>query len=101
MSELILPNLNCQPFFSIFTSKSDSLLVRLTTGEMLKASVNTQGANKGDRVVLGVRPEDCLAETDKGNAVEGKVQALERLGSESYILYGTRYDPGTFYRPGR
>ena len=74
-------------FFDGFieTVGNESSQIRLATDEMLKARVNTQGANKGDRVVLGVRPEDCLAETDHGNAVEGKVQALERLGSESYI----------------
>ncbi|OED42519.1 ABC transporter [Endozoicomonas sp. (ex Bugula neritina AB1)] len=59
--------------------------LRLTSGESLKVCVNSQSANNGDRVVLGIRPEDSLAETDNGNAVEGKIQALERLGSESYI----------------
>jgi multiple sugar transport system ATP-binding protein len=63
-------------------------LVKLTTGEMLKAGVDTHSATKGARVVLGIRPEDAIAEADNGNAVEGKVQTLERLGAESYIYMG-------------
>ena len=63
----------------------DKTLVKLTTGEILKAYVNSHNAKAGDRVVLGVRPEHSQAETDRGNAVEGKIEALERLGSESFI----------------
>ncbi|MGI9274570.1 MAG: ABC transporter ATP-binding protein [Endozoicomonas sp.] len=63
--------------------------IKLTTGETLKANVNTvsgkRTGKKGDRVVLGIRPVDSLAETDEGNAVEGKVQTIERLGAESFI----------------
>lgn len=72
----------------IETTGEEETLIRLTTGEHLKACVSSLEANKGDRVVLGIRPEDSLAETDNGNAVEGKVEALERLGSESYIYMG-------------
>ena len=63
-------------------------LIKLTTGEMLKANVDTRNAVKGARVVLGIRPEDAEAEVDNGNSVEGKVQTLERLGAESYIYMG-------------
>ena len=74
-------------FFDGFIEKvdKDETLVKLTTGEPLKANVNSERGNVGDRVILGIRPEDALAETDEGNAVEGKVEALERLGSESFI----------------
>ena len=63
-------------------------VVRLTTSEVLRAYVNTQGAKNGERIVLGIRPEHVLAERNGGNAVEGRIQALERLGSESYIYMG-------------
>ena len=63
----------------------EETLVKLTTGEVLKTYVNTQAGKAGDRVVLGLRPEHTLAETDRGNAVEARVDALERLGSESFI----------------
>ncbi|KEQ19438.1 sn-glycerol-3-phosphate ABC transporter ATP-binding protein UgpC [Endozoicomonas numazuensis] len=74
-------------FFDGFIEQTDSneTQVKLTTGEVLKANVDSQAANQGDRVVLGIRPEDALAETDNGNAVEGKVETIERLGAESYI----------------
>ena len=74
-------------FFDGFIEEANSneTRIKLTTGEILKANVDSQGANKGDRVVLGIRPEDALAETDNGNAVEAKVETLERLGAESYI----------------
>ncbi len=62
--------------------------IRLTTGEILRVSVNSKKARPGERVILGIRPEHTLTETDGNNAVEGKVQALERLGSESYIYMG-------------
>ncbi len=73
--------------FDAFIEEADSDLtvVKLTTGETIKVHTDTNTASKGDRVVLGVRPEHNLAETDNGNALEGKIQALERLGSESYI----------------
>ena len=63
----------------------EETLVKLTTGEVLKTYVDSQSATAGDRVVLGLRPEHALAETDRGNAVEARVDALERLGSESFI----------------
>ncbi|AMO55314.1 ABC transporter [Endozoicomonas montiporae] len=74
-------------FFDGFIEKIDKeeTIVKLTTGEVLRANANTERAKAGDRVVLGIRPEDALAETDEGNAVEGKVEALERLGAESFI----------------
>lgn len=62
--------------------------VKLTTGEILKTYVNSEGGKAGDRVVLGIRPEHVLAETDRGNAVEARIEALERLGSESFIYMG-------------
>ena len=62
--------------------------VRLTTGETLKACVDTSKADPGSRVVLGIRPEHTLAETDSGNAVDGRIEALERLGAESFIYMG-------------
>ena len=77
-------------FFDGFIEQvgDEETLVKLTTGEVLKTYVNTQAAKAGERVVLGIRPEHALAETDRGNAVEAKVEALERLGSESFIYMG-------------
>lgn len=74
-------------FFDGFIEQADKELttVKLTTREVLKAYVNTSRAKQGDHIVLGIRPEDALAETDSGNAVEGRVEALERLGAESFI----------------
>lgn len=62
--------------------------VKLTTGEMLKTCVDSSKGKKGDRVVLGIRPEHTQAEIDRGNSVEAKIEALERLGSESFIYMG-------------
>ncbi|MGB0359897.1 MAG: ABC transporter ATP-binding protein [Endozoicomonas sp.] len=60
-------------------------LVRLASGELLKAFVDSSKARIGSRVVLGIRPENTEAEVDNGNAVDGCIEALERLGSESFI----------------
>ncbi|MRI31890.1 ABC transporter [Endozoicomonas sp. OPT23] len=59
--------------------------VKLGSGEIIQAYVNTASIKKGDAVVLGVRPQDVIAETNSDNVVTGKVVALERLGAESYI----------------
>ena len=74
-------------FFDGFIEKTGAQesQIRLTTGEILEASVDTSQAEVGARVVLGIRPEHTLAETDNGNAVDGRIEALERLGSESFI----------------
>ena len=78
------PKMNC--FDGIIEQAgADETQVRLTTGEILKAFVDTGKADPGSRIVLGIRPEHTQAETDNGNAVEGKIEALERLGAESFI----------------
>ena len=59
--------------------------VKLGSGEVIQAWVDTSRASKGEPVVLGIRPQDALAETSGANAISGKIAALERLGAESYI----------------
>ena len=59
--------------------------VKLCSGELINACVNTSSAKKGDAVVLGIRPQDALVEISQGNSISGRISALERLGAESYI----------------
>ena len=66
----------------------EQTLVRLTTGEMLRVFADSSSAKQQERVVVGIRPEHTQAETDQGNAVEGRIEALERLGAESFIYMG-------------
>ncbi|WP_263082011.1 sn-glycerol-3-phosphate ABC transporter ATP-binding protein UgpC [Endozoicomonas sp. Mp262] len=74
-------------FFDGVIEKTGQLetLVKLTTGELIKTFVNTSAAQPGKSVTLGVRPEHASIEAKDENIITGKVQALERLGSESFI----------------
>jgi len=61
--------------------------VKLTTGDIVIASVDTTRAAVGDKVTLGVRPEHVV-EQDHDHAesfVTGLVMVAEHLGAESFV----------------
>lgn len=61
--------------------------VKLSTGDLITASVDTSRASVGDKVTLGVRPEHVV-EQDHEHAegfVTGLVMVAEHLGAESFV----------------
>ena len=64
----------------------EQTVVKLNSGEVIQCCNNTQGAAKGDKVTLGIRPQDALEVTEQSdNIVTATINALERLGTESFI----------------
>ncbi|WP_419833792.1 ABC transporter ATP-binding protein [Endozoicomonas atrinae] len=61
--------------------------VRLNSGSEISVAVNAVSGKAGDKVVLGIRPQDIHLVESQGNAIEGTVSALERLGTESFIYF--------------
>ncbi|MCM2679842.1 ABC transporter ATP-binding protein [Echinimonas agarilytica] len=65
----------------------DHCMVKIESGDVIKASVDATRAAVGDKVELGVRPEH-LVEADHPHAdssVTGDVMVAEHLGAESFI----------------
>ncbi|MBW8192625.1 sn-glycerol-3-phosphate ABC transporter ATP-binding protein UgpC [Neiella marina] len=61
--------------------------VKLTTGDIISASIDASRAQVGDEVELGIRPEH-LVTTDHPHAdscIAGDVMVAEHLGAESFI----------------
>lgn len=59
--------------------------VKLETGEEIVACNDTSAARAGDKVTLGIRPQDAVGEPVGENNITGSILALERLGTESFI----------------
>ena len=68
----------------IETGEDDSR-VRLNSGEEIDVAVNTAAGKAGDKVVLGIRPQDVLLMTEGANLISGTVHTLEHLGAETFI----------------
>ncbi|AMO55325.1 ABC transporter [Endozoicomonas montiporae] len=69
----------------IVETGSEKTIVRLETGEQVIACNDTSSAKAGDKITLGIRPQDALAEVDGDNVITGTIKALERLGTESFV----------------
>ncbi len=69
----------------ISAAGSNGVLVRLPGGGEIIAPVTADGAQPGQKVTLGMRPEH-LREGGGGDAeLEGRVIAVEHLGGETYV----------------
>ena len=69
----------------IVETGAEQTIVRLDSGEQVKVCNDTSSAKAGDKVTLGVRPQDALAEAEGENVITGTIKALERLGTESFV----------------
>ena len=69
----------------IVETGSEQTIVRLESGEQITACNNSASAKAGDKVTLGFRPQDALAEAESDNIITGSIKALERLGTESFV----------------
>ncbi len=62
--------------------------VKLACGTELTVCNDTTGANVGDSVTLGIRPQDVMNHenpTAEGNCITGAIETIERLGNESFV----------------
>lgn len=62
--------------------------VKLECGTELRVCNDTRNAKPGDKVTLGIRPQDVLnhEEADGAeNCITGTIETIERLGNESFI----------------
>ena len=69
----------------IIETGQEKTIVELEVGEQLMTCNNTSSAKAGDKVTLGIRPQDAIADTAGENSVTGTIKALERLGTESFV----------------
>jgi multiple sugar transport system ATP-binding protein len=84
------PNMNLVPA-TVQGADANGLAVQLDGGGQMVLPVETDGARKGDRVEVGIRPES----TTLGSGLSLKVRVLERLGGVS-ITYGMLPDGQRF-----
>ena len=84
------PNMNLIPAAVIGTGAGD-LTVELNGGTRMSLPVDPAGAKPGDRVEVGMRPENVAL----GQGLAMKVRVLERLGGVS-ITYGVMPDGQRF-----
>jgi len=64
-------------------------VVKLDAGGVATSSIETQAADKGLKVNVGIRPEDLVETSGEAYAFEGKVNITEALG-EVTLLYFDR-----------
>ncbi len=70
----------------IVETGSEMTRIKLDSGEDILACNNTESASKGDKVILGIRPQEVTeASSDSRNVVTGAIRTLERLGTESFV----------------
>ncbi|GGA87044.1 sugar ABC transporter ATP-binding protein [Neiella marina] len=64
-----------------------SCKVKLSTGDVITASVDASSAQVGDKVELGVRPEHLVTmdHPHADSSISGEVMVAEHLGAESFI----------------
>ncbi|CAM3661154.1 ABC transporter ATP-binding protein [Parendozoicomonas haliclonae] len=73
---------------SLLETGEEQSRVKLDCGTELTVFNNTSSAKVGDKVTLGIRPQDVLnheEECGAGNCITGTIETIERLGNESFI----------------
>ena len=78
------PNMNLVPA-AVKEAKADSVTAELQGGHVLSMPLDGSTVSAGDKIEVGIRPEDLSVGTDGINV---DVRVLERLGGAS-IAYGT------------
>ncbi len=68
---------------SVTQTVADGVLIGLANGATLHVPMNSAVAAAGDQVTLGIRPEHITVAMADG--LPAQVQAVEHLGSESYL----------------
>ncbi|WP_252178646.1 sn-glycerol-3-phosphate ABC transporter ATP-binding protein UgpC [Endozoicomonas sp. 4G] len=68
----------------IIATGAETTQVKLESGETIQACNNTAAATVGDKVTLGIRPQDVIGNSEE-NSVTGTINALERLGTETFV----------------
>lgn len=68
---------------TVRAADSDGVRVELSNGNTITVPVKAQGAEAGDTLVLGVRPEHLHPQSD--GILDGEIMVVERLGGETYL----------------
>ncbi len=66
-------------------TKSSGIMVTLGHTITLDVPTASEGFQPGHKLTLGIRPEHIILAASNGNALPAQVQAVEHLGSESYL----------------
>jgi multiple sugar transport system ATP-binding protein len=70
----------------LLSATADEAVVELAGGERWRCAVDARAGKSGDKVVLGVRPEQLsLAPAD--NALQARVSFIDRLGGNCYVYF--------------
>jgi multiple sugar transport system ATP-binding protein len=80
------PKMNFLPGMIAETGEQRSQ-VKLDTGMVITASIDTRDARPGDKVEVGIRPEHAVLLDDPraDNRITGTVQVAEHLGAETFV----------------
>ena len=73
---------------SIVASGKSETRIKLECGTELTVCNDTRHANPGDKVTLGIRPQDVLKQDGNAsgkNWIAGNIETIERLGNESFV----------------
>jgi multiple sugar transport system ATP-binding protein len=74
------PRMNFIPA-QVVEADAQAVLVRVPTAELVRCAVDGAGAEVGQEVTLGLRPEHLRPEGAAGNAIKVQVTFVESLGS--------------------
>ena len=73
---------------TIVASGASETRIKLECGTELTVCNDTRYANPGDKVTLGIRPQDVLPQDSNiggKNWITGTIETIERLGNESFV----------------
>ncbi len=74
-------------FLEVMVQQTSSSAIRLTLGQAttLDVPVASQIVQPGQKLTVGIRPEHVTLTASERNALPAQIQAVEHLGSESYL----------------
>jgi multiple sugar transport system ATP-binding protein len=83
------PKMNFVPVTAISSSAKGIVVDSPDFGEQT-VPVQQRGVKKGDKLMLGIRPEDMEAGTKGDIVMHGNVELVERLGHETFVEVQTK-----------
>jgi multiple sugar transport system ATP-binding protein len=83
------PKMNFIPVTALSSSAKGILVNSPDFGEQT-VPVQARGVMKGDKLMLGIRPEDMEAGTKGDIVMHGNVELVERLGHETFVEVQTK-----------
>jgi multiple sugar transport system ATP-binding protein len=83
------PKMNFVPVTAV-SSSANGILVDSPDFGQQTVPVHERGVKKGDKLMLGIRPEDMEAGTKGDIVMHGLVELVERLGHETFVEVQTK-----------